>query len=66
MLVVSGRRRVDDSDQTILSESFCRREVVVSDEERADIMCVDMSVPYPDLALSTSKRNRSGKYVRYG
>lgn len=37
MLVGSGRRRVDDSDQTILFESFCRREVMGSDEERADI-----------------------------
>jgi hypothetical protein len=37
MLVGSGRRRVDHSDQTILLERFCRREVMGSSEERADI-----------------------------
>lgn len=38
MLAGSGRRRLDDSDQTILFESFCKREVMVSGEERADIV----------------------------
>jgi hypothetical protein len=61
MLVGTGRRRLDDSDQTILFDSFCRREVMGSDVELADIASsCNVRAISRSRAKHLSKRNGSG------